>query len=160
MKKKILTILLCGVMILGITGCSSSEKVDSSEKENERIEPIEINGISMTIKEGTLTEKGATVIIKDTNGKGTYVYGIDFRIDKKENDNWVKPKETGNNCGFTLMAYYVDDDGFLEFNQDWECMYGKLEKGTYRLVKDTFLSSDIPITEDEIKYFSVEFTIE
>lgn len=153
MKKTILTILLCGVMMFGIAGCDSSEKVDKKFK------PTEINGISMTIKEGTLTEKGVTVIIKDTNGKGTYVYGTEFRIDKKENDNWVKPKETGNNCAFTQMAYYIDDDGFLEFEQDWECMYGKLGKGTYRLVKPTFLETDTPITEDEVKYFSVEFAI-
>ena len=154
MKKTILTILLCGVMVLGITGCGSNKKVE------EKFSPTEITGISMAIKEGTLTEKGVTVIIKDTNGKGTYVYGTEFRIDKKENNNWIKPKEIGNNCGFTEVAYYVDDDGFLEFEQNWECMYGKLEKGTYRLVKNTFLESDTSITEDEIKYFSVEFTIE
>lgn len=154
MKKTILTILLCGVMIFGITSCSSSEK------EDKKFSPTEIDGVSMAIKEGTLTETGVTVIIKDTNGKGTYVYGTEFRIDKKENDNWLKLKETGNNCAFTLIAYHVDDDGFLEFEQNWECMYGKLEKGTYRLVKSTFLGADIPITEDKIKYFSVEFIIE
>lgn len=119
----------------------------------------EIPGISMTIRDGTLTEKSATVVIKDTNGKGTYVYGTEFRIEKNENNNWVKPKETGNNCGFTMMAYYVNDDGFLEFEQNWECMYSSLEKGNYRLVKSTALSNDTPITEDEVKYFSVEFTI-
>src|SRR5574344_30594 len=154
MQKTVLTILLCGVMVLGITGCGSNKKVE------EKFRPTEITGISMAIKEGTLTEKGATVIIKDTNGKETYVYGTEFRIDKKENNNWIKPKETGNNCVSPEVAYYVDDDGFLEFEPSWECMYGKLEKGTYRLVKNTFLESDTPITEDEIKFFSVEFTIE
>ena len=153
MKKTILTILLCGVMMLGMTGCGSNKKVE------EKFNPTEIDGISMAIKEGTLTEKGVTVIIKDTNGKGTYFYGTEFRIDKKENDNWIKPKETGNNCGFNSIAYYVDDDGFLEFEQNWECMYGELETGNYRLVKSTALSKDTPITEDEIKYFSIEFTI-
>lgn len=154
MKKKILTIILCVVVSLGLVGC------DSNKDEKPQFRPTEIDGISMAIKEGTLTETGVTVIIKDTNGKGTYVYGTEFSIEKKENDQWVKPKRTGDNCAFTLMAYYVGDDGLLEFNQNWECMYGKLEKGTYRLVKSTFLESDIPITEDKVKYFSVEFTIE
>ena len=125
-----------------------------------KFETTEIDGISMFIKEGTLTNKGATIIIKDINGKGKYVYGTSFRIDKKVNDKWVKPKTTDNNCAFTSMAYYVDDNGYLEFNQNWNCMYSSLEKGTYRLVKYTFLESDIPITEDEHKYFSVEFVIE
>lgn len=154
MKKTILTILLCVWMVLSFTGCGSNKTVE------EKFEPTEINGISMTIKDGTLTNKEVTVIINDTNGKGTYVYGTEFWIEKKEDDNWVSPEKTDNNCAFTQVAYYVGDDGLLEFNQNWECMYGKLKKGTYRLVKSTFLESDIPITEDEEKYFSVEFTIE
>ncbi len=145
MKKTILIIILYVILMICMTGCGSNKKVE---------------GISIAIKEGTLNKKSATVIINDTNGKGTYVYGTEFRIDKKENDNWVKQKETGNNCGFTEMAYYVNDIGLLEFEQNWECMYGELEKGTYRLVKSTSLESNIPITENEIKYFSVEFTIE
>lgn len=125
-----------------------------------KFEPTEIDGISMSIKEGTLTNKGATIIIKDTNGKGKYVYGTSFRVDKYVNGKWVEPQTTDNNCAFTSMAYYVDDNGYLEFNQNWNCMYSSLEKGTYRLVKYTFLESDTPITEEELKYFSIEFTIE
>lgn len=125
-----------------------------------KFEPTEIDGISMSIKKGTLTNKSATIIIKDKNGKGKYVYGTSFRIDKKVNGKWVEPKTTDNNCAFNLMAYYVDDNGYLEFNQDWDCMYSSLEKGTYRLVKYTFLESETPITEEDHKYFSVEFNIE
>ena len=136
------------------------------EDVNSEIESIfypdyyEIDGISMSIKEGTLTNKSATIIIKDTNGKGKYVYGTSFRIDKKVDSKWIKPQTTDNNCAFTSMAYYVDDNGYLEFNQDWNCMYSSLEKGTYRLVKYTFLESDTPITEEDHKYFSVEFNIQ
>ena len=44
--------------------------------------------------------------------------------------------------------------------QNWDCMYGSLEAGTYRLVKDISLQSDIPITDNDKKYISVEFVIE
>ena len=154
MKKRILTILLCIIFALTISGCARDEKI------SENFEPTEIDGISMAIKENSLTNKEATVIIKDTNGKGTYVYGNSFRIDKKENNNWVAPKETGKNCGFEEIAYYVNDEGILELKQNWECMYGSLDAGTYRLVKDIFLESDTPSTEINKKYISVEFTIE
>ena len=152
MKKKILSILLMVILVVGLTGCGSKK----NENENE---PQKLAGISMTIKEGSLTNKSATVIIKDTNGKGTYVYGKPFRIDKKENGKWVTLKEINDDCAFILKAYYVDNDGLLELDQDWECMYGELEKGTYRLVKYTFLNSDTPVTDDDHRYFSVEFTI-
>lgn len=152
--KKILSVLLVGGILLLLTGCSSDNRVDQN------FEPTEIEGISMLIKENTLTDRGATVVIYDTNGKGTYIYGSSFRVDKKENGEWVKPKETGQNCGFNEMAYYVNDNGILEMEQNWDCMYGSLEAGTYRLVKDISLQSDIPITDNDKKYISVEFVIE
>ena len=165
MKKKILIITgIIIVIIIAVIGLQSNllKKEEVKGNDNSKYYPdyYEVEGITMSIKEGTLTDKGATVIIKDTNGSGTYIHGQSFRIDKKEDGKWVKPKTTDNNCGFNSMAYYVDKDGYLEFNQNWDCMYSSLEKGTYRLVKYTFLQSDIPITDEDHKYFSVEFTIE
>ena len=31
------------------------------------------------------------------------------------------------------MAYYVNEEGILEMKQNWECMYGILDKGTYSI---------------------------
>lgn len=150
MKTKILTILHLSFLLLSITGCSL----------NKKFEPVEIDGIIMTIKDGTLTNKSARIIIKDTNEKDKYAYGVWFRIDKKENGKWIKIKEIGNECIFDAMIYNVDDDGLLEFEQNWSCLYGELENGTYRLVKNTFIRSEKPITKDDIKYFSIEFNLE
>jgi uncharacterized membrane protein len=165
MKKK--TLIITGIIsIILITAIilirTSFKKEEVKGNDNSKYYPdyYEVEGITMTIKEGTLTDKGATVIIKDTNAPGTYIHGQSFRIDKKEKGKWITPKTTDNNCAFNSMAYHVDKNGYLEFNQNWDCMYSSLEKGTYRLVKYTFLQRDIPISEDEHKYFSVEFTIE
>lgn len=114
----------------------------------------------MKIKDGSLTNKGVTVVITDTNGKGKNVYGSEFRIESKENNNWVEPIKTTNFCAFDMMAYHVDDNGVLELEQNWECGYGELEKGTYRIVKHTFLNSDKPVIEADKKAFYVEFTLE
>lgn len=43
----------------------------------------EIPFILVSVKEGSLTNKSMTIIIKDTNGKGTYVYGTEFELIKK-----------------------------------------------------------------------------
>ena len=43
----------------------------------------EVDGVSMTIKKGTLTKIGATVIIIDTN-KNKHSYSSSFRIDEKK----------------------------------------------------------------------------
>ena len=57
------------------------------------------------------------------------------------------------------MAYYADENGYLEFNQNWEHMYKELTPGKYRLIKDIFFEKDIPINDDKKHYIAVEFTI-
>lgn len=114
----------------------------------------DLSEVSMRIKDGTLTSTGATVIITDTSGRNN-VYGSSFRVDKFENNEWKEVKKVHNDYAFTSMGYYVDKDGKLEFNCNWEYMYGKLSKGRYRIVKDTSEPGEIPR-----HYITAEFDID
>ena len=59
MKKTILTILLCGVMVLEMTGCGKQKnEFDIGNKSDIKIS--QNDGIT-TIKEGTLTNKSAPI---------------------------------------------------------------------------------------------------
>lgn len=72
MKKTILTILLCGVMVLGITGCGNSKnRFDVGGKSDIKISQSDV---TLTIKDGTLTNTGATLILKNDSSK-YYRYG-------------------------------------------------------------------------------------
>ena len=113
-----------------------------------------IENVKMEIKEGTLTNKEATIIITDTN-KNHYQYGEPFRIDIKENGKWKEVDLIGD-AVFNLPAYNVDKNNKLELNQNWEHIYGELSPGEYRLVKSTCGDEGCY----ESKYFRVEFTIE
>lgn len=114
----------------------------------------EIEGVSMKIKDGTLTSTGATIIITDTTGEEN-IYGSEYRIDKKENGKWKNAEILiEGNYGWTLMGYHVDENDTLEMDVNWEWLYGKLEPGTYRIVKGTSKQGEL-----ENKYFSVEFEI-
>lgn len=93
-----------------------------------------IDDISMEIKEGTLTNKGATIIITDTSGLDN-IYGEEYKIDKKVKGKWQELKPIIDNYGFDMIGYSVSSNNQLEMNVDWEWLYGKLEHGEYRLVK-------------------------
>lgn len=150
MQKKIMTMLLCGVILLGMVGCKKETKVSSST--------MNIDGITMEIKEGTLSATGLTLIIKDTTNE-KYVFGEEFYIEKKVDNNWKKLSPIHDDYGFNAIAYFADAEKGLELNQNWEYIYGSLEEGTYRLVKTTSKESDSPITENDLKYLSVDFEI-
>lgn len=115
--KKILLILISEILLFTITGCNTTTTVKNDAELNQ------INGVTMTIKENTLTRSGATVVINDTNRTRTYSYGEAYRIDKKENGQWEELKPIHDDYGFNEMAYYTDDDGKLEFNYNWEYIW-------------------------------------
>ena len=129
----------------------------------EMIEDRDLNDIvDMSIKEGSLTKSSATIIIKEKDDYDIS-YGETFWIEKYNSKTTSFEKleiNEKNNCAFNLPAYSVTPDKPLELKQDWSCMYGELEKGYYRLVKDVDFDSDRPIDEDDIYYIWVEFEIE
>ena len=122
----------------------------------------ELNDIvNMYIKEGTLTKTSMTVIIEE-NIDYDISYGEPFWIEKYnyQNNSYERLNELGNNCGFNLPAYDATPDKPLELKQDWSCMYGSLNKGLYRIVKDAFFTSDAPNNESDKFYIWVEFEID
>lgn len=116
--------------------------------------------VNMVVKEGTLTKTEATIIITENIDYDIF-YGETFWIEKYDsrNNSWHKLSYKNNNCGFNLPAYGVIPSKPLVLKQNWSCMYGELEKGIYRLVKDVSFESDRPISEDNIYYIWVEFEI-
>lgn len=105
----------------------------------------------MIIKDGTLTKTSATVIIEDKNEE-KYNYSSWFRIDKKENESWKEVNVIDEKYAFTDIAYLPDENGKVEMNTNWKNLYGELEKGEYRLVKEVYDNGN--------NYIYVEFTIE
>ncbi len=129
-KIKYLTLV---IMCLFIVGCSNKMSPD----------------ITMKIKEGTLTNAGATLIIKDKTGDD-HTYGDWYRIDKKENNGWVKQEPIVDDYYFNMIGYIADENNEVELPTNWESLYGELSKGEYRIVKTTL----------DGKEFYAEFTIE
>ena len=130
--KRIIYLNLLIILLVMITGCRDNNMYDKED-------------ITMTIKNGTLTNKGATIIIIDSSKKNNS-YGLWFRIDKKENNKWKKLKTKGN--WINMPSYYVDENNKLELEHNWESIYGNLQKGEYRIIKEV-----------NDKYISVEFII-
>ena len=108
--------------------------------------------MSMTIKEGTLTKEGVTVIIKDlTNSE--YMFGDDYRVDIYENGEWKEAENVlEDQYAWNSIGYTSNQNG-IEKHIKWSWLYGKLEPGHYRIVKSIMPKLYL------YEYFSVEFDI-
>ena len=151
MKKTILTILLCGVMVLGMTGCGKQKnEFDIGNKSDIKISQ---NDVIMTIKEGTLTNKSATLVLTNNSDKN-FQYGNPYEIEIKKDGEWHKINVELN---FDMPAFPLSSKESKEIQLDWENGYGKLAKGTYRIIKG------INYEYEEGKYetfnVAIEFTI-
>ena len=77
------------------------------------------------------------------------VYGEWYRIEKFENETWQEVEIVAENPVFTSIGYLLDENNQLELQVNWDWLYGSLNSGRYRLIK-----------EINHKYIAVEFTME
>ena len=151
MKRVTLITLMCICVILGMTGCGKSKKeFDIGNKSDIKISQ---NDVTMTIKDGTLTNSGATLILTNNSDKN-FQYGTPYEIEIKKDGEWHKINVELN---FTMPAFQLSARENNEIEINWENGYGKLEKGTYRIIKGI----DYEYEEGKYKPFNiaVEFTI-
>ena len=151
MKKILFAILLCGIMVLGMTGCGKQKnELDIGNKSNIKISQ---NDVIMTIKEGTLTNKNATLVLTNNSDKN-FQYGNPYEIEIKKDGEWHK---INVELYFDMPAFQLSAKESKEIELDWENGYGKLAKGTYRIIKGI----DYEYEEGKYETFNVavEFTI-
>lgn len=118
----------------------------STTKESDR----KVENVKLEIKEGTLTNTGATVIITDKN-KNPYGWGVPYFIEIEEDGLWTEVQDLYR-ISWIEIAYELDENGQYEQEINWEKFYGKLKPGNYRLGKNVYDNGYIN--------FYVEFTIE
>ena len=151
MKRVTLIALMCVCVVLGLTGCGKQKnEFDIGNKSDIKISQ---NDVIMTIKEGTLTNKSATLVLTNNSDKN-FQYGTPYEIEIKKDGEWHKINVELN---FTMPAFQLSARENNEIEINWENGYGKLEKGTYRIIKGI----DYEYEEGKYKPFNiaVEFTI-
>lgn len=151
MKKMVFVILLCGVLILTMTGCvKTKNKLDIGNKSN--IKALK-NDVIMTIKDGTLTNKSVTLVLINNSDKKIQ-YGSSYEIEIKKNDEWHKINAELN---FTLQLFILESKEKNEFELNFEDGYGKLSPGTYRAIKKIDKEKEDGVFDSF--YVAAEFTI-
>lgn len=112
----------------------------------------DLDGVSMTIKNDTLKNTGATLIIKDISSRKN-IYGEDYELEIFKNGVWDKLAPI-NDITFNEIGYTVDKNNTLKLDVNWEYHYGKLKSGKYRILKGT-----LEVGEGTKHYITSEFTI-
>lgn len=133
MKKRVVivvSVLVLLIVILALIICFKPREIKNINL---------AENITMKIKDGSLTNTGATVIIIDLSGdENVDLINRKFKIDYKKNDKWYRLESKIKNEVTVMTTDNVMENGDNTYTQEinWERYYGKLDKGHYRIVKE------------------------
>jgi hypothetical protein len=117
----------------------------------------DLEGVTMAAKEGIVSPTGLTLQFENNSGMDC-IYGDYFVLEKKDNGEWFQvPVAIGGDYGFNSIGYSLTAGGDSEWTADWEWLYGSLDTGEYRIVKDILAlkgSGDY-----DTFYLAFEFTV-
>ncbi len=120
----------------------------------------ETNSLGLELTAKDVTPSGMTLVVKQNGGNATgeIQTGEDYSLKVNKNGEWVDVETVIEDYAWNSIAYMIEKDGEREFEIDWEWLYGKLERGKYKLVK-SFM--DFRGTGDyDSTILGVEFEIE
>lgn len=138
MRRFLFSVFCIAMGLTFLTGCgsngNSTERADWEPTIYESVNDIE--GVTMTVKEGTASSIGLTIAFENTSDK-QYTYGDPFLLEKKRKGSWHQvPIILDDNYGFNDIGYDLASSDTSEWIVDWKWLYGDLETGEYRIVKD------------------------
>ena len=133
------------------TNMSTSNMVLENEKEQNY--SVDTNKVTIEIDENTITPTSISIIITNNN-ENEIGYGDEFKIQNKINGEW-KDLEYLPDTAWNAIAHIIKGNSQASQKLDIEYYYGKLNKGTYRVIKTIFTPNgkniDIYSNEFEVK---------
>lgn len=126
MKKKLIVLVCLSILIIG---CKNQVTTLPAQEENNEV--VSEKEVSLLIKDGTLSKKGVTLILKNDLDEEVD-YGASYAIEKNNGGKWEK---LDGSLDFVLVLYKLEAHKSAELELDWEKGYGILDSGTYRIIK-------------------------
>jgi len=168
--RKILALIMAALLsIVALGGCMNkgATPFDGTKGETENANDLvptkyetvnDLEGVTMTVKGGTVSPNGLTLTIEN-NSDINCLYGQFFLLEKKLDDKWYEvPVTIEGDYGFEDIGYELAPGDKQEWETDWQWLYGSLDKGRYRIIKDIL---DFRGTGDfDTHYLAAEFTID
>jgi len=169
MKKYLFLSALISASLVLLAGCGNLGNISSAARGRNNImaadwEPTtfetvnNIDGVTMVVKEGTASATGLTVTLENTSGNEC-IYGEYFWLEKKIGEKWYQvPVAFDGDYAFDDIGYILAPESSSEWVVDWEWLYGSLDTGQYRIVKNVLVSTDSG--EYDTCYLAAEFVIQ
>lgn len=114
-------------------------------------------GISMSVDRDSVSANGALITLLNETDKDIQ-YGEQYYLQVYKDGKWFDVPYIIEDFGFHDIAYLLGKDNPRNLIVDWKWLYGSLEPGEYRIIKDITDFRDTG--EYDVYTLAAEFTIE
>lgn len=152
MKRYRIRLFSIAIGIIFLAGCKPTDWEPTTFDSINNLE-----GVSMVALEGSITNTGMTIHFENET-ENDYIYGSSFSLKKNIEDDWYQVPIIVVDYAFDDIGHELPASDSREWTVDWEWLYGELDSGKYRIVKDV-LNVREPGDYDTY-YLAEEFTIE
>ena len=118
MKRYLYLIFIMVLSLIFISGCAETTDWEPTEYENVN----NIDDVSMTVKEGTVSPTGLTVVLEN-NSDVELIYSEDFLLEKNINGKWYEVPVIVESYGFDDIGYILASGEIGEWNVEWSWLY-------------------------------------
>lgn len=114
---------------------NKQQSTDTSDWELAQNDTVNnLKGVSMTVKEGSVSSTKVTVVFNNTADK-RYMYGSEYRLEGKIDGSWCVVPVLLENYGWNAIGFILGPGDQRELVIDWAWLYGMLNPGEYRMLK-------------------------
>ena len=158
MKNLLFANTLLVSVLLVTCGNGKGDSTETRDWESTQYDTVNnFDGVSMTVKEGSISPTKLTVIFENNSNKQG-VYGEYFSLEKEIEGDWYQVPTIIDEYAFSDIGYELGPSEIEEFTIDWDSLYGSMDTGKYRIVKDI---SDFRGAGDYDKYYlAAQFIID
>ncbi|EEG78310.1 immunoglobulin-like domain-containing protein [Dethiobacter alkaliphilus] len=155
MKRLLWLLISIAISLTLFSGCGDSANITNWEPTTYEV-VNNFDGVTMVVKEETISSTGLTVEFKNSSDSEG-LFGEYFSLEKRINEGWYQVPRTYDEYLVPDIGYPLTPRGTRELLVDWEWLYGSLDTGEYRIVKDI---SEVRGPGDSDKYYlAAEFTV-
>lgn len=91
--------------------------------------------VVMKVEPEMVSQKGVTLVLRNESEK-IFMYGSSYYLQRKNDGCWKPVEMIVEEAFFHTIGYHLNGSEEKEITIDWSTLYGKLEPGQYRIVKD------------------------
>ncbi|KAB2335604.1 immunoglobulin-like domain-containing protein [Bacillus mesophilum] len=158
MKRNLISIVPVVMSLILAAGCNDEQKSEEADLEPTPYETVNnFQGVTMKIKEGSVSPTNLTVVFENNSDKQG-LYGEGFVLEKKSENQWFGVPSNVDEYSIQDIGYDLEPETVQEWEAVWEILYGSLDEGEYRIVKEIM---DFRETGDYDEYYlTAEFMID